>query len=168
MNCSPLLGAAFVTALGLCLHGAFAPTARAELPPYVYEQLQKDAPEALLLEVTHVTRTVRAADDRNLIEIAATAMVRGVTRSAKGTKTGTVISLHYESFEITAHGWAGPSPVPQVEAGKHYKAWLQKTWTAETGVRYVPAAKGWSFESVAGAPAVPIKRPWIKRRPWKQ
>ncbi len=119
--------------------------ARAELPPQVYKELQAKAPEVLTVEITRVALNKRDGENLRDISVFADAKVVGVTRSQSGVKVGDQISLRYMTFEVIAEGWAGPSPIMQVEAGKTYRIWFKKS-----GNSYYPAARGRSIEAIPG------------------
>jgi hypothetical protein len=142
------------------------PPACAELPPDVYQKLQAAAPEVLDIEITRVTRRVPRQEKgpHRLIDIAATAIVRRVGRSATGVKTGAVIRLYYQTYEVVTPGWVGPGPITQVLRGAHYRAWLRKT-----GKIFQPAAKGQSFQQLAWPKmaALPARKAAPKRAPAK-
>ena len=111
----------------------------AELPPYVYEELQKKAPESLLMKVDDVAikPSVFAYTRVNVV-----AHVLAVSRSNSRLKKNDKITIIYTTFTSRPKGWVGPSPVPILEKDKTYRAFLTKS---EEGNIYVPAAKGQSF-----------------------
>ena len=116
--------------------------ARAELPPQVYEDLKAKAPEVLEVEITRVALNKRDGENLRDISVFADAKVKNVTRSKSGVKVGDVISLRYMTFEVITDGWAGPSPIAQVEAGKTYRVWFKKA-----GRYFYDAARGRSIEA---------------------
>ena len=116
--------------------------ARAELPPQVYADLKAKAPEVLEIEVTRVALNTRDGENLRDISVFADAKVVGVTRSKNGVKVGDQISLRYMTFEVITDGWAGPSPIAQVEAGKTYRIWFKKA-----GRYFYDAARGRSIEA---------------------
>jgi len=165
---TPLLSTALLAFLGFLLQAGLAPAAQAELPPSAYESMRAAAAEVLELEIASAERTESTSETgnekdsgRRTLEITAIAKVRKVKRSAKGVKSGAVIQLRYTTFEYTASGWAGPSPVLQIVKGHRYRSWLQQTWDEEFGVLYVPVAGGWSFETLDDKTA---KRRWWWRK----
>lgn len=115
--------------------------ARAELPPQVYEELKAKAPEVLEVEITRVALNTRDGENLRDISVFADATVIGVTRSQRGVKVGDKISLRYMTFEVITQGWAGPSPIMQVEKGGRYRIWFKKS-----GRYFYPAARGRSVE----------------------
>ena len=116
--------------------------ARAELPPSVYEELRAKAPEVLTVEITRVAINQRDGENLRDISVFAEAKVVGVTRSQSGAKVGDVISLRYMTFEVITDGWAGPSPIIQVETEKTYRIWFKKA-----GRYFYEAARGRSIEA---------------------
>ena len=119
--------------------------ARAELPPQVYEELKAKAPEWLEVEVTRVALNKRDGENLRDISVFADAKVVGVARSQSGVKIGDTFSLRYMTFEVITSGWAGPSPIATVEAGKSYRIWFKKA-----GNHFYAAARGRSVEMMSG------------------
>jgi hypothetical protein len=111
----------------------------AELPPYVYTTLQKNAPESLLIKVHHLQINSSIVTDTT---IRLEAEVIDVIRSKSGLKKGDRISILYRTFISRPGGWVGPSPIPVLEKDKIYSAFLKK---GEESNLYLPAAKGKSF-----------------------
>ncbi|HEX8550694.1 MAG TPA: hypothetical protein VF681_03975 [Abditibacteriaceae bacterium] len=122
---------------------AFSTPIRAELPPSVYEELQKDAPEVLEIEVATVALNSRDGEDLRTISVFATAVVKKVSRSRSGTKVGDQISLRYLTFEVIKPGWVGPSAIAEVQKGKKYRVWLKKS-----GAHFYEAARGWTVQAL--------------------
>lgn len=132
-------------ALLLTLLAAFAAVnVAAELPPSAYKQMQAKAGESLQIEVLSVTETV-ARDEPNFKQTSVTieARVVKVLRTRSRTKRNATISITYLHDEHSG-GWAGPSPVPILEQGKTYPAFLTRS---KEGV-YAPAAGGHSFDQI--------------------
>jgi hypothetical protein len=121
--------------------------ARAEMPPRVYQDLQKKSPEALTVKVVSVK--ISTADEPNLrrLAITAEAKVETVERSASGLKPGNTIRISYEVIKHK-HPFVGPGEPGILEKGRSYPAFLSKNEKYET---YEPAAKGNSFRK-AGEP----------------
>ena len=116
----------------------------AELPPSAYKQMQAKAPERLQLKIISVTQTLsRDEADFKQTTVVVEARVLRVLRSRSRTKRGTTIKVIYTHDERTG-GWVGPSPVPIVEEGKTYPAFLTKSTNGE----YAPAAGGYTFEQL--------------------
>ncbi len=83
------------------------PTLRAELPPSAYEDLQREAPEVLRLNILTVTRTPTA--DGETIDLLAEVLKVG--RSANDLQVGDMITIQYELKNHPA-GWVGRAPSP--------------------------------------------------------
>ncbi|MGJ8643621.1 MAG: hypothetical protein ACSHX9_09455 [Luteolibacter sp.] len=113
----------------------------AELPPKVYEEMQKKASESLKIRVDKVT-----SEKLGLLDFSGNrnqtveATVIFVTRTGSGLKSGDVIVIQYLARKPDEK-IAGPRPIPKLQEGKEYPAWLSK---AEAG-HYEPAARGFSF-----------------------
>ncbi|MDM5270606.1 hypothetical protein PGH07_00270 [Sulfurovum sp. zt1-1] len=112
----------------------------AELPPYVYEELQKNAPELLLIKINSVETNVSLFTETRVNVVAEVLEVR---RSKSGLKKNDRITIVYTTFTSRPRGWVGPSPVPLLEKDKTYSAFLRKS--EEVNI-YMPAAKGKSFQ----------------------
>jgi hypothetical protein len=117
-------------------------TVWAELPPWAYKERQDKAPEALVIKVrsvkTHVTKEPKVTRTELTIE----AQVEKVERSATKLVPGAVIKIYYERNEY-AQPIAGPSEIPALKQGQVCPAYLE-----HLGNVYVPAAGGYSFETV--------------------
>lgn len=104
-----------------------AASALAALPPFAYEEMQRDAPEDIEIEVLHVGGD-RSAEDRRRaaflrLEIVATARVSKVRRSALNLRPGDRVTLRYET-EHHRVPYPGPGYAPVVTAGSRYRAFL--------------------------------------------
>ena len=117
-------------------------SARAELPPQVYEDLKARAPEVLQVEITRVALNQRDGENLREISVFAEAKVTGVTRLGSGVEIGDLISLRYMTFEVIKPGFVGPGPIAPVEKGGSYQIWFKKA-----GHQFYPAAKGRSVEA---------------------
>jgi hypothetical protein len=116
----------------------------AELPPYVYEKQQREAPEAVVLRVRSVT--VGA-------DVVAEAQVEKVKRSQTGLKAGDTIRIRYENRQNHERR-PGPGAVPVLEKGQRYEAYL-----AGAGRTFEPAAGARSFVAAsASSSAAPASR----------
>ena len=95
---------------------------------------QRTAPEKLVLQVKSVTKR---GD-----ELVADAEVKKVHRSQAGLKAGEPLRLMYRHQNTNPHfkSVAGDTPLPAVEQGRLYDAYLQKR-----GAVFVPAAGERSF-----------------------
>lgn len=121
---------------GAALLSASTPTAHAELPPAVYDDLKAKSPEVLTIQAVAVKIEGTA--------ITVSAKVTAVERSGSNLKPGDAIRISYHSVKQTM---PGPSEAAILEKGKSYRAYLSKN---ETSGDYGLAAKGHSF---AVAPA---------------
>jgi hypothetical protein len=119
-----------------------------ELAPEVYEQMQREAPELLQVEVAGVDfdRELGHPQGCGLFEFEVSkhavvkAKVVAVTRTRAGVKPGDVIEIRYTSVKRCS-GFAGPRSIPMLAKGDRVQAWLAK------GTRsFEPAARGASFE----------------------
>ena len=134
----PALGCLALSAIPL----GWAPTVRAELPPWVYGQEQRQAPYALELLVRSVHSKASGAEPKQL---QVQAQVLQVKRQPPGAllRAGNEISLTYALSPSRPSGWAGPAPLPELQAGERLPAWLAPD-PSLPGV-YLPAAGGRSF-----------------------
>lgn len=112
----------------------------AELPPYIYENYQKNAPEALTISVKKVETSLISMSDKS---VTITAKVIRIKRSQSKLKKGDSITIIYNSTFWKPSGWVGPSSLPVLEEKQIYKAFLRK---GEKNNYYFPAAKGKSFK----------------------
>ena len=128
-------------ALLVCLSAS----ALAELPPYVYKDMQAKSPERLTIKVKSVKTQERDESERKLIAVTAEAEVVEVGRTASELKPGQTIRIHYTHAQYK-QPIAGPSEVPILREGETYPAFLSKNKDDDT---YSPAAGGYSFEVVA-------------------
>lgn len=135
-----------IVGIGLLLGGAAGTLltaksrpARAELPPYVYADLQAEAPEVLTIHV----EAVRTTGSGSVTTIIVEAVVVTVERSTAGLRSGDRLSIGYER-EQHADGWTGPSPVPLLRQGTETLAFLAPA-TGNDASAFRPAAGGWSF-----------------------
>ena len=125
----------------LASHGA---AVGAELPPYVYKDMQASAPESLVIEVLSVK--TKKADEARLVRVSVTveARVERVNRTQSGLKPGATIRITYDHRRYKEPP-AGPSEVPVLGRGQVCPAYLKK---GDAGA-YSPAAGGYSFETVS-------------------
>jgi hypothetical protein len=129
----------------ICLATLLGPLAHqgyTELPPTVYRELQKEAPEVLEIKVTDVKSTKHAGDNlgTNWTETVTASVVK-VVRSKSGCKVGDSVEIRYERLE-PAPGWVGPSPAPQLTKGWEGPAFLTKSEDDSFSI----AARGFSFQ----------------------
>ena len=128
-----------------------AATALAELPPSVYEDLQKNAPEALVIEVTSVDAHRRFAkpagcpwyDFEVIRNVSVEARVVRVTRSAAGLRPGDVIRVEYSSVNRCS-GFNGPRSIDVLHRGDRVEAYLAR---GDRAGLFVPAARGATFSA---------------------
>jgi hypothetical protein len=115
---------------------------RAELPPYVYKELQERAPEALVIKVTSLSRRETAEENWKQIEFTVKVEVQKVERSATKLVPGATIEIRYGQRNYSPP-MVGPSEVPALKEGQICPAYL-----AAKGTTYSPAAGGYSFETM--------------------
>ena len=120
-----------LTLLGLMV------SANAELPPSAYLQMQEGASEKIEIKVEavkhqHIFRKQEWVS----------AVVTKVMKSASKLKVGDKIEIKYRHEPL--RGAVGPSPIPKLDKGKSYPAWLRKTKEGH----FEPAARGMSFEKI--------------------
>lgn len=113
------------------------PAARAELPPYVYAEEQRQAEVVLRLRVLSTLRR------RDQLTVQAQVLAIQRQRLARPLTVGQTITLRYGLPIWRRQGWVGPSPVPVLKTGEEVTAWLDRD-PATTG-RFRPAAGGLSF-----------------------
>jgi len=115
-------------------------TLLAELPPSVYQESKKHAPEKVILMVNDlVCLSVNTAKT----EVKANVRVVAVCHSKSGLKEGDTIMVRYRTFKKQSAGWIGPAPVPLLKQQHLYKAFLKRN---KKGDFYLPAAGGRSFK----------------------
>jgi len=142
----------FLTAALMLLPAATS--LRAELPPDVYDDMQKKAPVKADIFVTEVTSALppAAVKDKTPEELAK--MPYAITVQAKlvkaerggdGIPSDAPLNITYER-QHRPEGFVGPAQIPILEVGKSYTAYLTKD--AATPGLFLPAAKGQSFAEV--------------------
>ncbi len=115
-------------------------TLKAELPPYIYENYQKNAPEALTILAEKVETSFISMSEKS---VTITAKIIRVKRSKSKLKRGDSITIVYNSTFWRPNGWVGPSSLPVLTEKQRYKAFLRK---GEKNNYYYPAARGKSFK----------------------
>jgi len=122
--------------------------ARAELPPWVYGQEQRQAPLRAEIQVLQVQldpeRQVRA-------RLSLLAIQRQPLPAL--LRPGQTIVVAYTLPPARPQGWAGPSPLPLLRPGQRLPAWLAPepqtaapaAAAASNGALFRPAAGGRSF-----------------------
>ncbi len=129
--------------LAACQLPAMAPAARAELSPRVYEQMRSKAIFEVTLAVESVERSTALANAEMRIDrVTVRARILSIIRGA-GLKKDATVTIRYTHTEHLRRGWVGPSPVPILEKGERVRAWLNPA-----NGYLVPAARGWSFETL--------------------
>lgn len=114
---------------------------RADLPPHEYARLRSAAPIVAVIEVEQVRRGFGLF--REFIPVMVTAVVTDVVVGAEGLRTGDSVVITYH-HQRPRRGWVGPRPVPLLQPGQSYTAYLR---LSEDGSgTYQPAARGASFE----------------------
>ena len=139
---SRLKGGQFLLAAALTI--GVSASALAELPPYVYRDMQAKSPERLTIKVKSVKTEERDEPERKLISVTAEAEVTAVERTASQLKPGRAIRIRYTRSDYK-QPIAGPSQVPILREGETYPAFLSKN---KEGDAYAPAAGGYSFQVV--------------------
>ena len=123
------------------------PAARAELPPWVYGQEQREAPLRLELEVLSAQRWPALQPTQLVVQ----ARVLAVVRQPRGgsLRPGDRLQLRYALPPQRRSGWVGPALLPLLTPGQQVPAWLSPD-PAAPGL-YRPAAGGRSFGPVMEA-----------------
>ena len=111
--------------------------ARAELPPWVYAEEQRQAPLRLELQV------LRAVASGEQLQVRARVLAIQRQRSPLRLRPGNTIELRYPLPPPRPRGWVGPSPIPRLAAGERVTAWLTPL-SGQPGL-FAPAAGGRSF-----------------------
>jgi hypothetical protein len=140
-------GIRLVSAIGVAVVFWACTAARAELPPSAYVSMQKDAPEAVQIEVLRVDGQVNLGPEEQS-NLTVFAKVVCIGRSASGLKPGDAITIVYSTVLKRSFGWVGPRPLPVLKAGQ-YPAFL-----ARQGAQFVPAAQGYSFSPPPDKPVI--------------
>lgn len=124
-------------AASLAALGVNPAVVRAELPPWVYGEQQRQAPVVVRLQVLQAEREGGEARVRG--------RVLRVWRqpATSGLKAGQTIGMRYSLPPERAPGWAGPSSLPLPRQGQELTAWLQPI--NGTAATFAPAAGGRSF-----------------------
>jgi len=115
-------------------------TLQAELPPDVYENYQKNAPEALTISVEKVKTSLISFSERS---VTVTAKVIRVKRSENKVKRGDTITIVYNRTFWRPGGWVGPSSLPILKEKQTVSAFLRK---GKNNNNYYPDARGKSFK----------------------
>lgn len=120
-------------------------SSQAEMPPSAYLNLQKEAPEKLLITVLSVREQSKASSAAIVVKVTVRAKVVEVKQTATGIRPGdTLVVIYTNTTHKTA--WVGPSAVPILRDGMTCPAYLEQD-EAKKAV-YRPAAGGFSFREV--------------------
>jgi hypothetical protein len=119
------------------------PTARAELPPAVYAERQRQAAAVVDLEVQRISLIGT--------ELHIRAKVLAVQRRPRGSslEAGQRIDLFYSHPERHPANWPGPGQIPMLQRGQQTRAWLNPFADRPGG--FTPAAGSHSFAGM-GSP----------------
>jgi hypothetical protein len=128
-------------ALGVAILLSIVPQANAAVPTKTYEQWQRAAPEALMIEVVKVKTESFRVRESTKTAIVITANVRSIERSQTQVQEGMPITITYTNT-MNDNPVPGERAVPLLAPGKVYLAYLSQR---EAGRPYVPAAGASSF-----------------------
>jgi hypothetical protein len=119
------------------------PTARAELPPAIYAERQRQAAVVVDLEVQRISLIGT--------ELHVRAKVLAVQRRPRGSslEAGQRIDLFYSHPQHHPASWVGPGPIPMLQRGQQTRAWLNPLADRPGG--FAPAAGSHSFAGM-GSP----------------
>lgn len=135
-------GTSTLLAFCICLLAAgVAAPLFAELPPSVYEERQKAAPELVEIEVIRVDIEPGQAPDQQ--NIAIVALVNDVKRTSTNLQAGQLINIQYIITD-RPKDFVGPGEIPLLEEGHKGIAYLVKHKSEDS---YVPAAGIMSFSN---------------------
>ena len=123
----------------------------AELPPDVYKDMQRRAPEVLYIQVSsvHVHRSFTKPagcgffDFEVIREVKAEARVLRVIRSETGLHAGDIIQIEYSSISRCS-GWDGPRSIQMLASGDRVYAFLARRGRTAS---FEPAARGATFSA---------------------
>jgi hypothetical protein len=121
--------------------GLLLPMAHAELPPSVYEARQKEAPEALQIDVLRVE--IEPGEQANQQKVTVIAMVTEVKRTSTDLKPDQILNISYIITD-RPKGYTGPGEIPLLVEGSSTVAYLGKH---EEDPTYLPAAGIMSFQN---------------------
>ncbi|WP_257265375.1 hypothetical protein [Endozoicomonas sp. ONNA2] len=111
----------------------------AELPPHVYAEYRKTAPEKIEIFILKLTSTHNQSEYSTVTKISSIAKINKVFRSESNLSEGQTIKINYQRNE---HGefFVGPSQPIHLRTGKTYIAYL-----VEGEGFYMISAGGHSF-----------------------
>lgn len=133
-----------VVASGLLFVLSVCVVVRAELPPTAYGDMQKKAPESLVIKVLSVRTEEKKGLSYDKVSVVLRARVERVNRTGSGLRKGDVIQISYEQRRNRTF-ITGPSAIPVLKKGETVPAFLRKNGKGET---YAPAAGGYSFREI--------------------
>jgi len=121
----------------------------AELPPDVYKDMQRKAPEVLFIQVSSVRVHRRFAkpsgcaffDFEVIREVKVDARILRVARSETRVHAGETIEIEYSSISRCS-GWDGPRSIQLLESGDRVYAFLTRRGRTAS---FEPAARGATF-----------------------
>lgn len=129
----------------------------AELPPDVYKDMQRKAPEVLYIQVSsvHVHRTFAKPsgcaffDFEVIREVKVDARVLRVVRSDTRAHPGDIIEIEYSPINRCS-GWDGPRSIQMLASGDRVYAFLAKRSRTAS---FEPAARGATFSAAVPEPS---------------
>jgi hypothetical protein len=114
---------------------------KAELPPGSYDSLRMNATDALVIKVISVKQKPLPDNALRTIEVSLKARILEIERTKMGLKKGNYIIIRYPVLDSTQPPIPGPRPIPVLEQGGVYPAFLNQ----QPDGTYAPAAYGESF-----------------------
>jgi hypothetical protein len=114
----------------------------AEIAPEEYLKMQQRSEEHLDILVRSVSTTSSLFSRSTKVVVKAD--VLAVYRSLSGLSEGDKITIAYTSTKL-GKGWVGPRPIPILKRKSETSAFL--VFDADQNA-YIPAARGYSFESL--------------------
>jgi hypothetical protein len=111
---------------------------RAELPPSVYQRMQEEAPEKIVMETLRVEIRHVQNEGQHVVIMG---VIKKVDRSASGLKSGEFVTIQY-LIPDRPEGWVGPGNIPLLSEQEETVAFLRRIDQSD---RYEPAAGAMSF-----------------------
>jgi hypothetical protein len=147
----PLVAEMSFVRLAIAMFLMIATTVLAELPPDVYKDMQRKAPEVLYIQVLSVQIYRRFAkpsgcaffDFEVIREVKVEAHVLRVVRSETRVHAGDVIEIEYSSISRCS-GWDGPRSIRMLASGDRVYAFLARRGRTAS---FEPAARGATFSA---------------------
>ncbi|PTY03464.1 hypothetical protein DB346_06170 [Verrucomicrobia bacterium LW23] len=146
----PVPRALWAVIAALSFHVLAATPLSAEISPAAYSHMQNTAAERLVVHVSKVTVTPLP---NNRTSVVAEGTVKEVKKSISGLKEGDPVTIKYDIVPLPK-GSVGPSPIPPLQEGKDYPAYLTKEKDF-----FVPAARAYSFTRVGEPLTLPEPPP---------